>query len=1468
MTTNMDFTFDDVEIKIEDAEGVESIQPTSSVSAIPQSQTQSSTCHPLSHISKDLLLMRQRNVLCDVTLMSSNISCDSVLINAHSVILAASSSFFYNLFVLNGPLIPQQTYQITDIDAKTLEAVVNFLYGVIPEDLHTLELLRNGATVLGIAHAEQYVNRSTTSACNSTQKKRKRSIEVDINADNDSDYVPDAEDYDDDDHDDEHDVLVGSSDVCGNMKPKTPVEPVTKLLEVAKAKDCKSLSAGYEGVTMKTTSNKTEIITNTCFMCNKHFGAYDAFVSHLWSEHSIRMSESLRNRASNHRPVAKKASNKRKRSSEYTAVIEVQSFTGSVISTNDDDPFNYKKNGLDPDECHVCHMYMYGKFVLGQHLWSKHRLQNNYMENKPDSNGHYQCLLCSHLCVTRETYIDHKARKHHKAERCKLCVKKYSRQISYLIHLHKDHPTGPYYVCCICGLGYNKQHFVVNHFKIVHNVTATFPQLRGLKAVITPLNIESIAPLYEAITDARTVDLTTWGMAWLKSSYYCPDCHQVFNTDKQLADDIRSHLAEKSATLASLDQKLFECHQCGETFSCYKDALKHTKDHEQCCLNCNKRYVNVEDLETHQCKVNKKSKHLSKLSTDKQGEPLKLNSIQFSIMTVDDSDPFNYKREGLDPNQCHVCHVYYYTTGLLAQHLWLKHKVSTKWMKNEIDSNGCYQCLLCPKMYDSVDAYTAHRKRAHKIGDNCAIKAQCQACNDNELPVKRLAHLFEDHADEYLYICCICGVRKEGPHVICKHFQKEHNITASYPQLRGLKAVITPLNIKAITPLYKAVFDSKTGLTKWGSDWLSKGFYCPDCNRMFSTKEELLYDLEIHLTAKRSMLELLNQDTYECHQCGKTFLYSQQARIHKNNVHEQRYPCEFCRKRCYNQEALVNHTNNEHKMMIACDLCGRFFRTAKALDLHNSNKHFKRITASSNDTAIIPGKIGSLEDNTQVISDDASKQEPSEPTNNTTHPSYNFSIVTVDENDPFNYRRNGSDPDQCHVCLKYYYFAYSLGQHLWKQHKISSKYMLSEANAHGDYQCLLCPKLFHARKPYLAHNKIRHQPPPKTCVECTDLKNQSIHYVVHLLEKHANEHIYICCICGVRYNKNRHITYHFKVDHNINASYQQLRGLRVVITPINIKFIKPLYEAVKNGKDGITEWGYAWIAKQYYCPDCDQVFSNEIALSADIRAHISDKKEALSLLDQSMYDCHVCGETFKTYARMYIHISRIHEQRHTCVLCNKRCASKEDRDAHSLDAHGDGKIFKCKICPSRFKSTSEVKEHVALHHKAHTIRFTCDICGKGYVLKRQLRAHKRTHTQQIRRHVCHICGFKALFPTTLKQHMASHSNNRSFLCTVCGAGFKVKGKLYLHMKLHENKIYTCNICGHHSKTKHYLALHQQMHSTDRNHECELCGNTYKRRKALVLHIKTSHKEAWPLMRRTKKPIIIDEVNSATQGIPT
>lgn len=90
-------------------------------------------------------------------------------------------------------------------------------------------------------------------------------------------------------------------------------------------------------------------------------------------------------------------------------------------------------------------------------------------------------------------------------------------------------------------------------------------------------------------------------------------------------------------------------------------------------------------------------------------------------------------------------------------------------------------------------------------------------------------------------------------------------------------------------------------------------------------------------------------------------------------------------------------------------------------------------------------------------------------------------------------------------------------------------------------------------------------------------------------------------------------------------------------------------------------------------------------------------------------------------------------------------------------------------------------------------------------------------------HKCDVCSYRSYSYSVLENvHKKIHSNEKSFICEVCGKAFKNKKQLINHTKRHSSKPLP------------------EVVRKPLKFECELCGRSFTDARALRVHNKQVH----------------------------
>ncbi|KPJ01329.1 Zinc finger and BTB domain-containing protein 17 [Papilio xuthus] len=165
------------------------------------------------------------------------------------------------------------------------------------------------------------------------------------------------------------------------------------------------------------------------------------------------------------------------------------------------------------------------------------------------------------------------------------------------------------------------------------------------------------------------------------------------------------------------------------------------------------------------------------------------------------------------------------------------------------------------------------------------------------------------------------------------------------------------------------------------------------------------------------------------------------------------------------------------------------------------------------------------------------------------------------------------------------------------------------------------------------------------------------------------------------------------------------------------------------------------------------------------------------------YSCEICGNVFVSKLLLNRHLQVHKKGSYQCEKCDKVFDNSAKRINHIRSVHLKQRVRTCPLCPERFGSYYQRNKHLRISHD-QTTRYRCETCGGQFYLKYQLFLHKRSVHMQERNEECTICQFRFFSKSSLARHMVTHSD-KSFKCDVCGKAYSRRKNLREHTKTHE-----------------------------------------------------------------------------------
>ncbi|XP_077549037.1 zinc finger protein 711-like [Haemaphysalis longicornis] len=187
---------------------------------------------------------------------------------------------------------------------------------------------------------------------------------------------------------------------------------------------------------------------------------------------------------------------------------------------------------------------------------------------------------------------------------------------------------------------------------------------------------------------------------------------------------------------------------------------------------------------------------------------------------------------------------------------------------------------------------------------------------------------------------------------------------------------------------------------------------------------------------------------------------------------------------------------------------------------------------------------------------------------------------------------------------------------------------------------------------------------------------------------------------------------------------------------------------------------------------------------------------------------------------------------------------RECQDQHTQNEHSEkppGK-FQCSYCPY----STDHCGNIVKHERTHTGEwpFVCQLCQKGFNSESALRRHQRARHDKEKPHECEVCGLCFDDAVNLDQHRRNvHKRDSLWLpCPQCDKVFAARYYLKCHLRTHTGeRPYSCTTCGArftglHSMKRHKMVVHDGQYP----HHCPLCGKGQWSVKNLRGHMHKQH----------------------------
>ncbi|MCL4132222.1 UNVERIFIED_CONTAM: hypothetical protein GTU68_026566 [Idotea baltica] len=136
---------------------------------------------------------------------------------------------------------------------------------------------------------------------------------------------------------------------------------------------------------------------------------------------------------------------------------------------------------------------------------------------------------------------------------------------------------------------------------------------------------------------------------------------------------------------------------------------------------------------------------------------------------------------------------------------------------------------------------------------------------------------------------------------------------------------------------------------------------------------------------------------------------------------------------------------------------------------------------------------------------------------------------------------------------------------------------------------------------------------------------------------------------------------------------------------------------------------------------------------------------------------------------------------HQCTFCNKYFSR-----AQNFENHQKGNLS-CSKCSETFSCKTGLRNHLYKHHSV-----ACCLCGKVCANRQQLYFHTLAHSPKFK---CKYCSKGFIWESQFVVHLATHTGYKPLSCEICGKSFAHRAKLESHLRSHTGeKPFACHLC--------------------------------------------------------------------------
>uniref|UniRef100_A0A1B6J6N9 Protein krueppel n=1 Tax=Homalodisca liturata TaxID=320908 RepID=A0A1B6J6N9_9HEMI len=234
-------------------------------------------------------------------------------------------------------------------------------------------------------------------------------------------------------------------------------------------------------------------------------------------------------------------------------------------------------------------------------------------------------------------------------------------------------------------------------------------------------------------------------------------------------------------------------------------------------------------------------------------------------------------------------------------------------------SMNTYECSTCNKSYSTKKSLMRHQL-VHEEPN-----FQCDICG---LKIYR-----KDKFNEHYEKCCGKNPDKVTKCNICGDSFDNNDLLREHKSTHVAEGVLSEEDLKSIEIKVEDKISDVKVIRKRRTDIV--GLKCPECNKQYNTRKNLLRHVQIH-----------KDKQFSCNICPKKFFRREHLKVHlaKHKIVKP-YACEICSKRFVKEEQLANHMsrhdgfpkkskNTNGLKRFLCEICSKTFTQSTTLVAH------------------------------------------------------------------------------------------------------------------------------------------------------------------------------------------------------------------------------------------------------------------------------------------------------------------------------------------------------------------------------------------------------------------------------------------------------------------------------------------------------------------------------------------------------